>query len=157
MGLKKEGVEFASQNFTVARAEQDRAGKILRDGEEGASAAHADVPGLEREGQLRAEREEEVEEAAEGRWRLFDAHDGVLLVGPVFPGRDGDVGQAGRVVSVDGRAHVAVFEHDVPAGAPGRRIQGWVGRGITDACPLCHAAAVASHAHTVPPDDATDV
>ena len=45
----------------MARFEPRGAGEVLRDGEEGTSIAHADVPGVVGEGQLRHEQEEEEE------------------------------------------------------------------------------------------------
>ena len=49
--------------FSVARFEQGGAGKVLRAGEERAPVAHAAVPGVVGEGQLRHEQEEEEEAA----------------------------------------------------------------------------------------------
>ena len=47
----------------MARLEQGGAGQVLRAGQEGAPVAHADVPGLVGEGQLRHEQKEEKEAA----------------------------------------------------------------------------------------------
>ena len=52
-----------STSILVARLEQGGAGQVLRAGQEGAPAAHADVPGLVGEGQLRHEQKEEEEAA----------------------------------------------------------------------------------------------
>ena len=65
----------------MARLEQRGAGQVLRAGQKGAPVAHADVPGLVGEGQLRHEQKEEKEAAdaasaerrrrrGRRRWRL---------------------------------------------------------------------------------------
>jgi hypothetical protein len=51
----------------VARAEPGGAGEVLREGAAGAPAAHADVPTLERQGQLQIRAEEEETQAGQER------------------------------------------------------------------------------------------
>lgn len=74
------GYNKSSPIISVARLEQRRAGQVLRIGPQGAPVAHADVPGVVGEGQLRSEQEEEAEEddaaaAAKGH----GARDGVVV------------------------------------------------------------------------------
>ena len=52
-----------STSILVARLEQRRVGQVLRACQEGAPVAHADVPGMVSEGQLRHEQKEEKEAA----------------------------------------------------------------------------------------------
>ncbi len=51
----------------MAQSESRRAGQVLREGAGGAAEAHADVPALERQGQLPIRAQEEEEEAGETR------------------------------------------------------------------------------------------
>ncbi len=51
----------------MARAEPGGAGEVLREGAAGAPATHADVPPLERQGQLQIRTEEEETQAGQER------------------------------------------------------------------------------------------
>ncbi len=51
----------------MARAEPGGAGEVLREGAAGAPATHADVPTLERQGQLQIRSEEEETQAGQER------------------------------------------------------------------------------------------